>query len=476
MSDLSIVSRRQWLRRSGAGFGTVGMLGAMQASGLLGSTSAANETMPQGFEGLHFPAKAKRVIFLFMNGAPSHVDTFDPKPELKRREGEAPPDSISGKKRAGGMMPSPFKFAKYGESGVEMSELFPCLAKHADDLCVIRSMHTDVPNHEPGLLLMQSGHQQPTRPSLGSWLSYGLGNQNENLPAFVAISPGLPVVGPQLWSNAFLPGQHQGMEVDTNKTSVEELIANIRNPNLDRQSQRRSLDFLEKLNTIHREKHAGNPSLETHVRAMELAFQMQSVASEAFDLNHETEATRSAYGDTAYGRSCLLGRRLLERGVRVVQVFYVHKGNKQPWDTHSNNNTGHEKLCADSDRASAALLSDLKQRGMLEDTLVIWGGEFGRTPYSQVDQAKDIKKAGRDHHHTGFSMWLAGGGVRGGTMYGATDDLGMHAIENRVHVHDLHATVLHLMGIDHTRLTYRYSGRDYRLTDIHGRIVNDLIA
>ncbi|MCD0461021.1 DUF1501 domain-containing protein [Roseiconus lacunae] len=467
----STLSRRHWLRRSGAGFGTLGMLGAMQSSGIL----QAGQGEPSD-AGLHHAAKAKRVIFLFMNGAPSHVDTFDPKPELQRREGESPPDDISGKKRAGGMMPSPFKFAKHGECGMEMSELFPNLAAHADDLCMIRSMHTDVPNHEPGLLLMQSGHQQPTRPSLGSWLSYGLGSENENLPAFVAISPGLPVVGPQLWSNAFLPGQHQGMEVDTNKKAVSELIANIENPNLDPQRQRRSLDLLDQINRLHQQQRSGDRALETHIRAMELAFQMQSVASEAFDLNRESAATQAAYGDSVYGRSCLLGRRLLERGVRVVQVFYVHKNSKQPWDTHSNNNAGHQKLCADSDRASAALLTDLKQRGLLEDTLVIWGGEFGRTPYSQVDKSKDLKKAGRDHHHTGFSMWLAGGGVRAGTTYGATDDLGMHAVEDRVHVHDLHATVMHQMGIDHTRLTYRYSGRDYRLTDVHGKVIEGLIG
>lgn len=290
MNQPSILSRRQWLRRSGAGFGTVGMLGAMQASGILGANAIAGDNRPAG--GLHHAAKAKRVIFLFMNGAPSHVDTFDPKPELLRREGEAPPDDISGRKRAGGMMPSPFKFARHGESGMEMSELFPHLSRHADDLCVVRSMHTDVPNHEPGLLLMQSGHQQPTRPSLGSWLSYGLGNENENLPSFVAISPGLPVVGPQLWSNAFLPGQHQGMEVDTNQTAIDQLIANIHNPNLTRETQRQSLDLLGRLNEIHQQKRSGNHSLETHIRSMELAFQMQSVASEAFDLNLESATTR----------------------------------------------------------------------------------------------------------------------------------------------------------------------------------------
>ncbi|MCA9136780.1 MAG: DUF1501 domain-containing protein, partial [Planctomycetales bacterium] len=378
--------------------------------------------------------------------------------------------------RASGYMPSPFKFSAHGESGVVMSELFPKLAHHADDLCVVRSMHTDVPNHEPGLLLMQSGHQQPTRPSMGSWLSYGLGSENANLPSFIALSPGLPVVGPQLWSNAFLPGQHQGVEIDTNHTDVEKLIHNIRHPYLSGPQQREQLDLLQSLNEIHRQTRPGEATLDAHIRSMELAFQMQREASEAFDLSRETQSTRQSYGESEFGRSCLLGRRLLERGVRVVQVFYVKKGSKQPWDTHSNNNSGHQSLCADADRVTAALLSDLKSRGMLDETLVIWGGEFGRTPYAQVDKNKDPKKAGRDHHHTGFSMWLAGGGVRGGLTHGATDDFGMHAVEKRVHVHDLHASVLHLMGIDHTRLTYRYSGRDYRLTDIHGRVVHDWFA
>ncbi|MEM1069823.1 MAG: DUF1501 domain-containing protein [Planctomycetota bacterium] len=467
-------SRREMLRRCGAGFGSIGLCSAGLASKTLGGTT---ESIDSELGGLHHAARAKRVIFLFMNGAPSHVDTFDPKPALKDHEGEPPPEDIAGKNRAAGLMPSPFKFAAHGESGVVMSELFPSLSKHADDLCVLRSMHTDVPNHEPGLLLMQSGHQQPTRPSLGSWLSYGLGTENENLPAFVALCPGLPVVGPQLWSSAFLPGQHQGVEVNTNETAVDKLIANVRHPSMDRRQQQRQLDLLRQLNAEHLAARSGEASLETHIRSMELAFQMQSEASEAFDLNRESQQTRESYGDSEFGRSCLLARRLVERGVRVVQVFYVKGNSKQPWDTHSNNNASHEKLCADSDRGTAALLQDLKSRGLLDDTLVIWGGEFGRTPYAQVDKKKkDPTKYGRDHHHTGFSMFLAGGGVQGGLTYGSTDEFGMHAVENRVHVHDLHATVLHLMGIDHKKLTFRFSGRDFRLTDVHGRVVSDLFA
>ena len=465
-------SRRDLLRRAATGFGTIGLCGALQsASGW--TTDSDEKSVPRM---VHHPARAKRVIFLFMNGAPSHVDTFDPKPMLATHEGESPSEDIAGKNRAAGYMPSPFKFTAHGDSGVVMSDLLPNLSKHADDLCVIRSMHTDVPNHEPGLLLMQSGHQQPTRPSMGSWLSYGLGTENENLPAFVALCPGLPVVGPQLWSSAFLPGQHQGMEVNTNHTEVENLISNIRHPMLNSVAQRKQLELVQALNAHHMDSRPGDAALETHIRSMELAFQMQSEASEVFDLSLESKQTRESYGDSEYGRSCLLGRRLLERGVRVVQVFYVSKGQKQPWDTHKNNNESHRTLCADADRGTAALLHDLKNRGMLDDTLVIWGGEFGRTPYAQVDKSKDKKKAGRDHHHTGFSMFLAGGGIRGGFTHGSTDDFGMHAVEDRVHVHDLHATVLHQMGINHKKLTFRYSGRDYRLTDVHGRVVHNLIA
>ena len=465
-------SRRDLLRRAATGFGTIGLCSALQsASGW--TTDSDEKSIPRM---VHHPARAKRVIFLFMNGAPSHVDTFDPKPMLATHEGESPSEDIAGKNRAAGYMPSPFKFTAHGDSGVVMSDLLPNLSKHADDLCVIRSMHTDVPNHEPGLLLMQSGHQQPTRPSMGSWLSYGLGTENENLPAFVALCPGLPVVGPQLWSSAFLPGQHQGMEVNTNHTEVENLISNIRHPTLNSVAQRKQLELVQALNAHHMDSRPGDAALETHIRSMELAFQMQSEASEVFDLSLESKQTRESYGDSEYGRSCLLGRRLLERGVRVVQVFYVSKGQKQPWDTHKNNNESHRTLCADADRGTAALLHDLKNRGMLDDTLVIWGGEFGRTPYAQVDKSKDKKKAGRDHHHTGFSMFLAGGGIRGGFTHGSTDDFGMHAVEDRVHVHDLHATVLHQMGINHKKLTFRYSGRDYRLTDVHGRVVHNLIA
>ena len=455
------------LQSAGAGFGWLAAQGLIQASSAAPTVQGA---------GQHFAPKAKRVIFLFMNGAPSHVDTFDPKPALLDFEGQQPTGELERKSKGTGYMPSPFRFRQHGDSGVVMSELLPKLSKLADDLCVIRSMHTDVPNHEPGLLIMHSGHQQPTRPCLGSWASYGLGSENENLPTFVAISPGRPVVGPQLWSNAFLPGEHQGVAVDTNQLEVDKLIRDIRNPNMTRTEQRAQLDVLQALNRQHAAKRQNDPSLEAHIKTMEMAFAMQSEASEAFDVTRENKSLRESYGDTVFGQSCLLARRLVERGVRFVQVYYVDSKNKQPWDTHNKNNDRHRTLCADSDKASAALIADLKQRGLLDDTLVVWGGEFGRTPYSQNDKSGDKRKAGRDHHNTGFSMFLAGGGIKGGQMYGNTDEFGMNAIENRVHVHDLHATILHQLGIDHTQLTYRYSGRDFRLTDVHGKVVQDIIA
>lgn len=473
MIPSSLISRRQMLQRSGTGFGMLGLAGAMQSMGLLGeSTAAASPALQQ----MHLPAKAKRVIFLFMNGAPSHVDTFDPKPALAKHEGEQPDGKLYKPSSGSGYMPSPFKFAPHGESGVVMSELFPHLAQRADDLCVIRSMHTDVPNHEPGLLMMNCGNLQPIRPCFGSWLSYGLGSENENLPSFVTLCPGRPVVGPQLWSNSFLPGEHQGVSIDTNDLDVEKMIANVKHPTLSRPNQRHQLDLLLKLNRMHSEQRQADQALDEQIKAMEMAFQMQREASEAFDLSLESKSTREMYGTSPFSQSCLLARRLCERGVRCIQVHYVTKSGKQPWDTHSNNNSSHRKLCADSDRATAALLTDLKARGLLDDTLVVWSGEFGRTPYSQLGKDKNMEKAGRDHHHTAFTTLLAGGGVKGGLMYGQTDEFGMNSIENRVHVHDLHATMLHLMGIDHERLTYRYSGRDFRLTDVHGHIVKDIIA
>jgi hypothetical protein len=468
----TLLSRRELLRRSGAGIGMLGLASALEAAGLLGASPArADATVGRP----HFRARAKRIIVLFMNGGPSHVDTFDPKPALKKHEGELP--SEEGAKTAKlGYMPSPFEFAAHGESGVVMSELFPHLSRCADDLCVIRSMHTDTPNHEPALLLMHSGNQQPIRPSMGSWVSYGLGCENQNLPAFVVLTPGRPVVGPQLWSSSFLPGSHQGMAVNTSDLRVEQMVPNLNNPSLDGVQQKQQLDLIQALNRQHLEQRPEDAALEAHIKSLETAFHMQREAAEVFDLRGEPEALRAAYGKTTFGQSCLLARRLVERGVRFVQVCYLDARSNQPWDTHQDNDKRHQSLCADSDQATAALLVDLKNRGLLDNTLVVWGGEFGRTPFAQPTKADSKKAVGRDHHPTGFTMLLAGGGVKGGLTYGATDEFGMKAVEKPVHVHDLHATILHLLGIDHEKLTYRHSGRDFRLTDVHGRVVKDLIA
>ena len=453
-------SRRDMLARTGMGFGLLGLAGTLRA---------ATPT-----SGLHFPARAKRVIVLFMNGGPSHVDTFDPKPMLKTREGQKPTGN-TGRPVKAGFIPSPFEFAAHGSNGVVLSELFPNLSKCADDLCVVRSMHTDVPNHEPGLLLMNSGNIQPIRPSMGSWVSYGLGTENRNLPGFVVLAPRKPVVGPQLWANSFLPGSHQGVAINTQNTTVEKLVADLNHPTLGRDEQKEQLDLIGQLNRLHADRRDGDAALEANIKAMETAFAMQAEAADAFDISKEPAKVREAYGDTLFGRACLLARRLSERGVRFVQAYYLAPTNNQPWDTHANNDDGHRKLCADSDQATAALLTDLKERGLLDDTLVVWTGEFGRTPYAEV-KPDGKGKPGRDHHHLGFTTVLAGGGVKGGYTHGATDEVGMHAVEGRVHVHDLHATMLHLMGVDHEKLTYRYSGRDFRLTDVKGRVVRDLLS
>jgi len=458
------VSRREALRGMATGFG---LLGLASLAGSVPKSLMEMSGRP------HFEPRAKRVIFLFMNGGPSHVDTFDPKPALMHYQGAQPDGDLFRKSKGTGYMPSPLTFSRYGKSGIEVSESLPHIAKVIDECCIVRSMHTDVPNHEPALLMMHSGNVQPIRPSIGSWLQYGLGTENQNLPGYVVLRPTPKiVVGPALWSNSFLPAEHQATSVITADMRVEKLVANIRNSHLPEREQREQLDFLATLNRRHLAQRDGDVELDGQIRAMETAFHMQREAMETFDINREPESVRKAYGETPFARSCLLARRLVESGVRVVTVYYV-SDNNQPWDTHSDHDEGHRRLCADADRPTAALIADLRQRGLLDDTLVVWGGEFGRTPYAQNE--KD-KKAGRDHHHTAFSMLLAGGGVRGGMAYGATDEFGMRTVQNSVHVHDLHATLLHLMGLNHERLTYRYAGRDFRLTDVHGEVVHDILA
>ncbi len=456
------ITRRQLLHRMGTGLGVLGLAGVLQERGEL---QAANPLAPRV---AHFAPKAKHVIHLFMNGGPSQVDTFDPKPALTRYHGQRPPstDRLGTERRTGNLMASPFKFIQRGQSGIPVSEIFPQIGSCIDDICVIRSMHTNVPNHEPSLLMMTCGDSQPVRPSMGSWLLYGLGSENQNLPGFVVMCPGRPVVGPALWSNSFLPGIFQGTHINNSSFEPRTILQNINNTHLTASSQREQVDLMRQFNQLHLDRRGGmdNP-LEARINSMEMAFRMQTEAQEVFDLNRETQRTRDRYGKSPFADACLGARRLVERGVRMVQIY---SGSGQPWDDHGDIKN-HANLARNVDQPIAALLQDLKQRGLLEETLVLWGGEFGRTPASEGSM-------GRDHNHHGFSVWMAGGGIKGGHVHGASDDFGFAAAEKKMHVHDLHATMLHLLGIDHERLTYRYSGRDYRLTDVHGVVNREILA
>jgi hypothetical protein len=460
------------LQQAGFGLGSVALAGLIQEWGLAGESSPSGNSLAP--KKPHFAPKAKRIIHLFMNGGPSQIDTFDPKPALAKHHGKVLGGEKAGSdKRVGGVAyQSPFKFAKHGQSGIEISELFPHLAKQADELCIIRSMYTDVPNHEPGLMMMNCGEISQPRPCLGSWLLYGLGTENQSLPGFVAMCPsGLPTAASSNWRNAFLPGIYQGTYVDSQEANPDRLIANLRNDALLPGPQRRQLSYIQQLNELHlAARSEDDDQLEARIQAFELAFRMQSEALDAFDYRKEPQNIRELYGETLHGHQCLMARRLVERGVRFVQVYH---GAGQPWDSHNDLEGAHRRLALQSDQAVAALLADLKQRDMLKDTLVIWGGEMGRTPTVQLPVTP---KVGRDHHHDGFTVWMAGGGSKGGHVHGQTDELGLHIAEDKVHVHDLHATILHLMGFDHERLTYHYSGRDFRLTDVHGTVVRELLA
>jgi hypothetical protein len=471
------LTRRSFFSRIGGGFGALGLTSVLVDGGIVrlaaparadstGGTEQSVPSNPLAARPPHFPGRAKRVIFLFMNGGPSHVDTFDPKPALTRHAGQDPPSALmTGRRKTGKLLGSPFSARPHGQSGIEVSELFPHVAARIDDICVLRSVYTDNPNHEPSLLMMNSGNMQPIRPSLGSWLTFGLGTENQNLPGFVVLCPGKPVVGPQLWSSSFLPGIYQGTHIQNQSIDPDRIIRDLSNRRLSADEQRDQLCLIQALNERHAEARGRDQALEARIASLEIAFRMQFEAREAFDVTRESAPTRELYGQGEFAAACLIARRLVERGVRVVQIYY---GNDQPWDDHKDI-TRHRDHAQKSDRPIAALLGDLKARGLLEETLVIWGGEFGRTPYSEGAK-------GRDHHSLGFSMWLAGGGVKGGYIHGATDELGMQAVTSRMHVHDLHATILHLMGLDHERLTYRYSGRDFRLTDVSGHVAREIIA
>jgi len=471
-SNQPIFTRRAMLGRSGTGVGMLALAGLLSDEGSLGSRAlAASEVAgPLAPKPPHFPPEARQVVHLFMNGGPSHVDTFDPKPMLARYHGQAlPQQNLRTERKTGAAFGSPFKFRRHGESGLEVSELFEKTAAHVDDIAVIRSMHADVPNHEPSLLLMNCGDGRLPRPSMGAWLTYGLGSENQDLPGFVVMCPGgYPIVATRNWQSAFLPGAYQGTYLDTKHTELEKLIANIRNGRLSLAEQRRQLDLVQQLNRRHLEARSNDAQLDTRIQSFELAFRMQTEAADAFDITQETRHTLEMYGEGTNARQLLMTRRLVERGVRFVQVW---SGAGQPWDNHKDLEKQHRKLAGEWDQAIAAFLTDLKERGMLDTTLVLWGGEFGRTPVAELPDLN-----GRDHNHYGFTCWLAGGGVRGGYAHGATDDFGFRAVEKPVHVHDLHATMLHLLGIDHKRLTYRYAGRDFRLTNVQGNVVRELIA
>lgn len=451
------VGRRQLLARSGAGFGILGL------SSLLGQAQAAQK-----------PARAKHVIHIFLNGGLSHVDTFDPKPTLDKYDGKPyPGGDLKTERKTGALMRSPFSFSRHGQSGLPVSELFPHLAKLIDQICVVRSMTTLIPNHEPSLLMMNTGHVQTGRPAMGSWLTYGLGSENQNLPGFIVLSPGAPVVGAPLWGSAFLPSSHQGTLIGTNAKDPRDAIAYLKSPNSG-QHQSEQLALARALDEARATTSGGDPQLDAHIKSMEVAFRMQSEAPEAFDLSREDPRTLALYGEGAFARSCLLARRLVERGVRAVQVYF-DKGN--PWDHHDDIFL-HRRHARTSDQPIAALLTDLGRRGLLDETVVVIGSEFGRTPVVEVGQGGPggIRSAsGRDHNPFGFTVLLAGAGIKGGQAHGATDEFGFKAVKDVMDVHDLHATLLHLFGIDHTRLTYRFAGRDYRLSDVAGRVIGGLL-
>ncbi len=467
----SPLNRRQALRTFANGFGMIGLAGLLAAEN--GRARAADN--PLAVKPPMFAPKAKRVIFLFMSGGPSHVDLFDPKPTLAKNAGKPLPFEQPKlvRTRTTNCLPSPFKFSKRGQSGIEVSDLFPKLGGRIDDICLIRSMWADNINHNGACLQMNTGEQAFSRPSLGSWLLYGLGSENQSLPGFIVVSPSQPAQGAPLWSSSFLPAAYQGTLV----ADLNNPIANLKNPQVAPERQKDQLDTLQQLNELHRKRREEDSQLNARIASFELAFRMQTEAPAAFNVDDESPATKALYGlnekaTETFGKQCLLARRLVERGVRCVQVYHTvtaKRSSCQLWDQHGGLKTELPNNCAATDGPIAGLLTDLKLRGLLKDTLVIWGGEFGRTPTAESAD-------GREHHPFGFSMWLAGGGVKGGLAYGATDEFGWNAVEKKVHVHDLHATVLHLMGLNHEKLTYRHAGRDYRLTDVYGNVVTDLMA
>jgi hypothetical protein len=508
------LTRREALRRVGSGFGMMAFASLLNQS----LEAAGSVVQPDGSIGaakLDYPQRVKRVIFLFMNGGLSQVDSFDPKPMLEKYDGKPfPGGTVKTERRTGELMKSPFAFKKYGQSGMDISELWPKLSEVADDICWIRSVYTDIPNHEPACLMMNTGANQAGRPSVGAWITYGLGTENQNLPGYVVLCPDIPTtVGPPLWNNGFLPAINQGTyisdkvqtgpdggmemmeepaaeakdeakdkdkskEKDKDKVVVErsfdpkKLVSFVNNPKFALTEQRRELDLLQKLEKMRMAESGSDPQVEAAIKSMEVAYRMQTEAPEVFDIRKESEATQKLYGPGSTARGCLTAVRLAQKGVRMVQVYYA-KGD--PWDAHADI-MAHKVNAKNSDQPFAAVIKDLKSRGLWKDTLVVCGSEFGRTPVREVGGSGERIRRGRDHNPFGFTMWLAGGALKGGTIHGATDDFGFKAVDKPVHVHDIHATILYLMGIDHTKLTYRYSGRDFRLTDVSGDVLHTVVA
>ena len=463
--------RRQLLKHTAIGFGGLAMAALLERTGLSDDPVSIADTGKLA----RIPALAKRIVFLFMKGGPSHVDTFDPKPLLDRDHGKEPPFALPDVTFAkqGTLLKSPWKFHQHGQSGLPVSELFPHVAKHIDDLCILRSVHGTNPAHGGALLKLHTGSDQFVRPSLGSWVTYGLGSENENLPAFITICPTLAHGGVNNWGAAFLPSHCQGTPIgNASQSAAAASIKHVRNTRMNLETQRDQLDLLRSMNQSHSESVGRDQALEGRLNSFELAFRMQSTMPAIQDLGSESEATHRQYGiddpvTENFGRQCLMARRFLEKGVRFVQV--THSDSEVQWDQHGNLYQGHTKNAAEVDKPIAGFLQDLKDRGLLKDTLVLWGGEFGRTPTAQGND-------GRDHNPHGFTMWMAGGGVKAGYAYGATDDYGYYAVENKMHVNDLHATILHILGLDHERLTFRYAGRDFRLTDVAGKVATDILA
>jgi hypothetical protein len=466
------LSRRHLLRQTACGFGMMG----------LSSILAAEAGDPLGPKKPHFPAKAKRVIFLFMHGGPSHMDTFDPKPRLTKDHGKPLPFKrplTFAEGSVGNLLKSPWEFKHHGQSGLEISELFPNVAKHADDLCIIRSMVGDSVAHGGATLQLHTGSNTFTRPSMGSWVIYGLGTENQNLPAYITLKPGLSHGGAKKWSSGFLPAAYQGTAVGLGGMPIESLLAepieHLKNFGLSPEQQRYELDMIQKMNRASAAKYEHNPELEARIQSFELAFRMQSEAPEAFDISKEPEATKNLYGldkseTRDFGWQCLMARRLAQRNVRFIQINHEYgPGNEVGWDAHSELIRLHTRTAQQVDQPIAALLTDLKAHGLLEDTLVVWGGEFGRTPIAESGD-------GRDHNPYGYSIWMAGAGVKKGFVYGATDEFGYYSVEDRMHINDLHATMLHLLGLKHDNLTFLHGGRPFRLTDVAGNVATKLLA